>query len=63
MTAQSLSTGIWPATYTRLFYQDQDQKQILKITTKDQDLFGLGAPRDENRGLEDYITAFDNWNN
>jgi len=43
----------------RLFLQDrdQDQDQMFKTKTKTF-IFVLEAPRDQDPGLEDYITAF-----
>jgi len=41
--------------FSRLFCQDQDQDIFCQ--DQDQDLFVLEAPRDQDFGLEDYITV------
>ena len=46
--------------FSRLFCQDQDQDQDSGSQDQDQDqdfIFVLEAPRDQDFGLEDYITA------
>ena len=44
--------------FSRLFCQDQDQDSGSQYQDQDQDfIFVLEVPRDQDFGLEDYITA------
>jgi len=51
---QKLQQKSWKT--ARLFLQDRDQDQMFKTKTKTL-IFVLEAPRDQDPGLEDYITA------
>jgi len=50
MTTKVLKTA-------RLFLQDRDQDQDFMIQDQDTFIFVLEAPRDQDPGLDDYITA------
>jgi len=56
---QSSSTTKKAWKCSRLFCQDQDQDQDFYLKTKTKTcVFVLEAPRDQDLGLEDYVTAF-----
>jgi len=54
--AKTITGKSWK--FSRLFCQDQDQDQDSGSQDQDQDfIFVLEVPRDQDFGLEDYITG------